>query len=98
MVPGVVRIVGAGRTPIPIDDSEMEMLRIIAESDIPRQPYPMPAVGDAVEIRGGPLAGVFGTLARVKDSRKLIVSISLLQRSVAVEFDETWVTGTNARL
>ena len=91
MTPGVVRIVGSGRMPIPIDDSEMEMLQQLAESDLPRQPHPVPALGETVEIRGGPLAGVVGVLEQVKDSRKLIVTISLLKRSVAVEFDEDWV-------
>ncbi len=92
MTPGVVRIVGSGRVPLPIEHAEMEMVRALADSDVPRRPYPEIAVGDRVEIRGGPLSGVKGVLEKINDRRNLVVSITLLRRSVAVEIDDTWVT------
>ena len=91
MTPGIVRIVGAGRRPVPIDDAEMEALRQVAASPLARQPYPFVAVGDTVEIRGGPLHGITGILERRKGGRKLIVGLTLLRRSVAVEFDDSWI-------
>ena len=97
LTPGVVRLVGSGREPVPIDDSEMATLRLLAQSDVPRQPHASPAVGDAVEIVGGPLAGVFGVLQKVMDSSKLIVTITLLRRSVAVEFDDRWIAVATKR-
>lgn len=89
--PGVVRLVGSGRTPLPIDDSEMEALQVLVHSGLSPKPYSDPAVGDTVEIKGGPLNGATGILENVKDGRKLVVSITLLKRSVAVEFDDRWV-------
>jgi transcription antitermination factor NusG len=44
-------------------------------------------VGQRVLIEGGPLAGVNGVLAQVKDAWRVVVSVELLQRSVAVEVD-----------
>jgi transcription antitermination factor NusG len=49
-------------------------------------------VGDRVRIDSGPLLGLEGILTDVKGSRRLVLSVSLLQRSVAVEIDSAFVT------
>jgi transcription antitermination factor NusG len=40
-----------------------------------------------VRVRSGPLAGTEGILLRKKDQFRLIVSIDLIMRSVAVDID-----------
>jgi transcription antitermination factor NusG len=49
-------------------------------------------VGDRVRINSGPLLGLEGLLTDVKGSHRLVLSVSLLQRSVAVEIDSAFVT------
>jgi transcription antitermination factor NusG len=89
--PGVVNIVRAGKIPVPIDDKEIEAVRTILRSGLAAQPYPFLRVGSKVYIEGGPLAGLEGIVANTDKAYRLIVSVSLLQRSVAVEIDRDWI-------
>ena len=88
--PGVIGIVGAGKTPVPVDDEEIETIRAILRSGVAAQPWPFLRVGSKVYIEGGPLAGVEGIITNTDKVYRLIVSVSLLQRSVAVEIDREW--------
>jgi transcription antitermination factor NusG len=85
--PRVIRIVGAARAPWPIPAHEIEALRRIAALRLIAQPWPFFREGQVVQIQEGPMSGVRGILLRVKNEHRLIVSVSLLQRSVAVEID-----------
>ncbi len=85
--PGVLRLVGFGRTPAPVDEKEIASVRRIAESGLPSSPWPMPGIGERVVIERGPLQGLEGILIGLKKRKRLIVSVTLLQRSVAVEVD-----------
>ncbi len=85
--PGVIRIVGAGGVPIPVEDSEIEALRRVAHTQARVEPWPHVSLGERVELRAGPLRGVQGVLTKLTNGRRLIVTVSLLQRSVAVEID-----------
>lgn len=91
--PGVVHIVGAGDKPIPVEDSEVEAVRRICESRLSAAPWLDPVAGQRVIIVRGPLRGIEGTFVRMKDECRLIVSISLLKRSVSTELDFDWVAG-----
>jgi transcription antitermination factor NusG len=88
--PGVVSIVGAGRTPIPVSNDEIGAVRAILHSGLAALPWPFFHVGSKVYIEGGPLAGVEGVVTNTDKVYRLIVSVSLLQRSVAVEIDRAW--------
>jgi transcription antitermination factor NusG len=88
--PGVVAIVGAGKTPVHIDDQEIEAIRAILGSGLAVQPSPFLHVGSIVYIEGGPLAGVEGIITNTDKVYRLVVSVSLLQRSIAVEIDRAW--------
>ncbi len=90
--PGVLQIVGFGRTPAPLDDSEIEAVQAIVRSGLPAEPWEYVPAGELVRIDKGPLCGASGVFRRVKKRHQLIVSVSLLQRSVAVEIDSAWVT------
>ena len=85
--PGVVDVVGIAGKPAPIRDEEILDLRASVESGRPILPWPYPAAGDRVRIGSGPLAGVSGIVVRDKSEVRIIVSIELLQRSVAVEIE-----------
>ena len=97
-VPGVVGIVGCGKVPEPVQDEEMQYIRTLAVSGVPRKPSTYIAEGDRIRVTGGPLNGVEGLLLREKDSDYLVISITLLQRSVKVEMEREWITPVEPRI
>ena len=88
--PGVIGILGAGKTPVPVDIEEIEAIRAILRSGLAAQPWPLLRVGAKVYIERGPLAGLEGIVINTDKVYRLIVSVSMLQRSVAVEIDREW--------
>lgn len=88
--PGVISIVGAGKISIPVEDQEIEAIRAILRSGLEAQPWPFLGIGSKVYIERGPLAGVEGIVTNTDKAYRLVVSVSLLQRSVAVEIDREW--------
>ena len=92
MAPGVIQIVGNGKTPLPVAADEIERLQIAVAAENGRQPWPYIEVGERVRVTHGALRGVEGILINIKGSHRVVLSVSLLQRSVAVEVDLSWVT------
>jgi transcription antitermination factor NusG len=86
-VPGVVDIVGFGKSPEPIPDCEIERVRRMVDSGLLLAPHPYVQVGQAVLIEEGPLSGLEGILVELRGKARLVVSINLLQRSVSAEVD-----------
>ncbi len=85
-VPGVIAIVGCGSAPSPLPDAEIEWLRTgLEQSSL--EPYPYLVAGDRVRIRSGVMQGMEGILVRKKNELRLVVTLELIQRSVAVELD-----------
>lgn len=91
ITPGVQFVVGMGRTPLAVDEAEIQTLRHAVNSGQPLRPWPYVKIGQKVEIERGPLQGLSGVVIRIKNVDRLIVSVSLLMRSVAVEMDHEWV-------
>jgi len=89
--PGVRQIMGIGRTPVPIPDSEIEAIRAIMASGLAAKPWPSIRVGQRVRIRAGSLAGIEGVYSASRKHFRLVVTVELLRRSVAVEVDQAWV-------
>ena len=92
VTPGVLQVVGAGKVPLPVDDREISAVRSIVKSGLQAEPWPFLRVGQRVRIERGSLEGVEGILLAIKKPYRLIVSVTLLQRSVAVELDQDWAT------
>jgi transcription termination/antitermination protein NusG len=92
--PGVVHIVG-GDTPIPVPDSEIDAISRICDPSFSAAPWPGPAAGQRVTIERGPLQGIEGTLVRMNDKCRLVVSVSLLRKSVSTELDLDSVAGVS---
>jgi transcriptional antiterminator NusG len=91
MTPGVIAVVGRGRVPIPVEDHELVALQRMVSSGFEPEPWPYPEVGQTIRIEDGALTGLEGILVSFKGSRRIVVSISLLKRSVAVEIDRSSV-------
>ena len=89
--PGVIRIVGAGRNPIPIDPHEIWSLQRAAEAGVSLCPHQHWEPGESARVIAGPLTGVEGVVVKAKDAIRLVLSVSLLQRSVSLEIDSECV-------
>jgi transcription antitermination factor NusG len=90
--PGVYALVGIGKAPLAIPDHEIDAIRKMVESKLPIQPWPFMKVGQRVRIDYGPLSGMEGILIQVKKSLRVIVSVELVERSVAVEVSADMIT------
>jgi transcription antitermination factor NusG len=88
--PGVIGFVG-GRTLVPIPEAEIEAVRSIVRSGLVAQRWPYIGLGSRVFIEHGPLAGIEGVVTNADKIWRLVVSVSLLQRSIAVEINREWV-------
>jgi transcriptional antiterminator NusG len=84
---GVLNFVGVRNMGVPIPDSEIEAVRTVIEERVIFEPYPYLKVGQRVCIRGGSLDGVSGVLAAVNGDQSLIISVNLIQRSIAMRIE-----------
>jgi transcription antitermination factor NusG len=91
--PGVASVVGFGNEPASIPETEIDYIRIILSSGLASQPCPFLREGQRVRITQGSLKNVEGILVRKKADWRLVVSVTMLQRSVAVEVDHNWIAG-----
>jgi Transcription antiterminator len=89
--PHVISVVGVGRTPVPVDDKEIAAIREVMNSGQDAKPWPYLHDGQKVRIKGGPLRGLCGILLSVKAEYRLILSVTLLRRSIAVEVERSAV-------
>ena len=88
-VPGVLSFVGGtGRQPASLQDAEIDALRAGLSLRHP-EPHPLLTVGQRARIRSGALAGMEGVVVRRKNSLRVVLTMDLIQRSVAVEVSET---------
>jgi len=90
--PGVISVVGSGKVPIALDDSEISAIQSVVHSGMPAQPWPYLEIGERVRIYGGALSGLEGILIRFRGTQRIVVSVSLLRRSVALEVDRSSIT------
>jgi transcription antitermination factor NusG len=90
--PGVIQIVSFQSGPAAVDEAEIRSIQSLVAAGVPHQPWPFLAAGDRVRIESGPLLGLEGILTEVRSSFRLVLSVTLLQRSVAVEIDSASVT------
>ena len=91
VTPGVLQIVGLGGKAIPVDDGEIAAVQTVVNSGLLCQPWPFLRKGDWLTIDHGAFRGLEGILLEYKGQYRLVVSISLLHRAVAVEIDALWV-------
>lgn len=89
--PGVVHVVSSGGTPLPVAESELNYIRTVVLAELESAPHPFIIVGQRMRIVRGPLAGAEGVITTDPGSTALILSISLLQRSIAVKVEPDWL-------
>ena len=93
--PGIVSIIGLGKIPEPVDDGEIARIQAIVSSGVLACPWPFLRAGQKIAVTRGPLSGVEGFLVSSKNQHRLVVSIQLLQRSVAAEIDRDCIEPVN---
>jgi transcription antitermination factor NusG len=84
---GVVRFVGVHGRGTPVPDEQIDSLQTIAAKRIPMTPHEFLRVGERVRISGGPLEGIEGILSAIRNDRSLVVSVDLIQKSVAIRIN-----------
>lgn len=90
--PSVIRIVGIAKQPCPISEREIESIKTLVTSRLVLSPWPYLAAGRRIWINHGPLAGLEGTVVEAEDGKpRVVVSVTMLQRSVAAEVERDWV-------
>jgi transcription antitermination factor NusG len=86
-LPGIVGLAASTSHPTAIPDQEIEMLRQL--TDVFRaEPHPFLNIGDGVRVVAGPLTGLEGILTRRKQEFRLVLSVQIIMRSVAIEVSE----------
>jgi transcription antitermination factor NusG len=90
--PGVVALVGSGKTPIAITNNEIDALMIMERAKCTIEPWPYLRAGQRVRVDGGALDGLTGIISELRSVTRVIVSVGLLQRAVALEVSRAQVT------
>jgi transcription antitermination factor NusG len=85
--PSVRSVVGVGKAPAPVEDSEISAVKALVSSGRPILPWPYLRIGQSVIIDHGPLAPLRGVILRTKNSWRVVVSVEALGSSVSVELD-----------
>jgi transcription antitermination factor NusG len=87
MTTGVISVLGFGKEPAPIPDDEIEAVKAILFSGLPAEPCAYLQEGQRVRVRNGSLDGLEGILVKKKNHYRVVVSVTLLQRSISIELD-----------
>jgi transcription antitermination factor NusG len=91
-IPGVLHFVGIGKIPLPIEDAEIATLQTTVRSGLLTEPWPFLEIGQRVRLDEGPLTGLEGILVGTSKQQRIVVSVTLLKRSVAVSIERRWAT------
>lgn len=89
--PGVVGVVGFGSVLAPLADEEVAAIQSMVNSRQPLYPWPYLREGQRVRIIKGSMTGVEGVVTQFRRGWRVVASITILQRSVAVEVDRSWI-------
>jgi transcription antitermination factor NusG len=85
--PSIVRFVGIGQYPTPMPENEVATLRRGLSRGAKVEPHPFLKIGERMRIKAGPFQGVEGVMIRSKNVVRVVLSIDLIMRSVAVEVE-----------
>src|ERR1700691_1581156 len=94
--PGFLYLVGVGKNPEPVDETEIAGIQAVLRSGLTVTPWPNLVVGQKVRLKHGPLRGLEGVLTRIANRHRIYVSVTLLKRSISVEVDPEWVLPVSA--
>jgi transcription antitermination factor NusG len=87
--PGIHMILFHGENVAMIPGVEVETIRKAVEGPFRVEPHPFLKCGERVRVIRGSLQGVEGVLVRKKNLYRLVLSVDMMAKSVAVEIDAT---------
>ncbi len=90
-IPGVLRFVSFNGRPAPLPDWELESIHTALNARLRAEPHPYLKVGQRVRIKAGPMMGTEGILIRKRNRYRLVLSVELIMRSVALDVDASEV-------
>jgi transcription antitermination factor NusG len=86
-VPGVACLVSFAGRPVAVPEEEFASIRGFLNKGLRAEPYPYLEAGRRVRVRSGPLEGMEGIVLRRKSGCRLVISLELIQRAMAVDVD-----------
>jgi len=89
--PGFLYLVGVGKNPEAVDESEIAAIQSVMRSGLTVTPWPSLMVGQKVQLKHGPLRGLEGVLTKIANQHRMFVSVTLLKRSISVEVAPEWI-------
>lgn len=87
----VLSILGNGKELVSVPDEEIETLQLVVKSKLAVHAHPFLNIGDRVRLAEGPLRGSEGILVRTEGNDHLVVSVTILQRSLSLQIERAWV-------
>ncbi len=84
---GVVRVLGTNGVPSPVPLEQVDAVRRLLKSNVKYDPYPYFTQGKEVVVINGPFEGIRGRISGRRGEYRLILSVDIIRRSVAVEVD-----------
>jgi transcription antitermination factor NusG len=84
---GVLGILGTGPIPQALDPAEIARIQTVTKTGFPAQPWPFLKTGQKVRITAGPLSGIEGLLVALRGQARVVLSVTELGRSIAVQVD-----------
>jgi transcription termination/antitermination protein NusG len=91
--PGVFSIVCTGCVPAAIPQSEIDGIRRLVGTELAPRPWPYLSPGQTVCLHSGPLRGIRGVVVDDSNEKWLVLSVHVLQRSVAVKIERASLDG-----
>ena len=82
---GVIGFVGFRGTGVAIPEEQIQAIQSVVEAKITFGSYAFLNVGQKVRIVGGSLDGIQGIISGKKDEKRLVISIDLIQKSIAIQ-------------
>jgi transcription antitermination factor NusG len=89
--PGFLYLVGVGKNPEPVAESEIAAIQSVLRSGVPVTQCSSLVVGQKVMLKYGPLRGLEGVLTKIANQHRMYVSVTLLKRSISVEVAPEWI-------
>ena len=81
---GVVNLVSRGGRAATLSEADVERLRACNLRAHEIEPHPYLKIGQRVRVKHGPFAGWEGTLLEKQNSRRLVVTIEQIMKSVSI--------------
>lgn len=86
-VDSILGFVGVRGVPTPILDEQIDGVRSVLSQTAPWRSHPFLKVGQRVRVCGGALDGVEGVFLSENGDNSLVISVDVIQRSLAVRID-----------